>query len=77
MSLLCALLSRLEILFLSLSAVSVKNRGTAFNGDTVNGVIFVNSNVNTFGYSFLPARNNNSNRFKECISKNGFFTEEI
>lgn len=54
MSLLCALLSRLEILFLSLSAVSVKDRGTAFNGDTVNGVIFVNSNVNTFGYSFLP-----------------------
>ena len=47
---------RIEILFLSFSAVSIKNRCTAFYSDTVNSVIFINRNVNTFCYCLFDRR---------------------
>ena len=75
MRLLCAFLSRLEILFLSLSAVGIKDRSTAFDCDAINSIVLVNSNIDTFCNRFLSTRDYNSNGFKESVSKDRFLTE--
>ena len=74
MRLLCTFLSRLEILFLSLSAVGIKDRSTAFDCDAINSIVLVNSNIDTFCNRFLSTRDYNSNGFKESVSKDRFLT---
>lgn len=69
LGLLSTFLGSLKVLLLSLSTVCIKDGCTTLNGYAVNGVIFVDRDVNALCNGFLSARNNDGNRLKEGVAE--------
>ena len=73
MSLTSTFLRRQEVLLLPLAAVCIKYGRTRLNGNTIDGIVLIDGDVNTLGDCLLSTRQSDGKRLEEHVAEDRFF----